>query len=66
MGLLENETWDDYINKKCYVTEDDGDTGYLGYVREYNDLFVLVECDDGSTNEVKHEYVYGSWILEDW
>jgi len=66
MGLLKNETWDDYINKECYVTEDNGSTGYMGIVREYSDSFVLVEDDEGDKHEVKSEYVYGTWILEDW
>jgi len=66
MGLLKNETWDDYINKECYVTEDNGVTGYRGTVRDYNELFVLVESEEGDKNEEKCEHVYGTWILEDW
>ena len=66
MGLLENETWDDYINKECYVTEDSGSTGYRGVVRDYNESFILVEDDVGVKHEVESKYVYGTWILEDW
>jgi hypothetical protein len=38
----------------------------MGIVREYSDSFVLVEDDEGDKHEVKSEYVYGTWILEDW
>ena len=66
MGLLKGETWDDYINKECYVTKDNGSTGYRGTVRDYNELFILIEDDDGDKHEVNCEHVYGTWILEDW
>jgi len=66
MGLLEGESWEKYLNKQCYVTEDNGVTGYSGLVRDYNESFVLVEDDEGDKHEVKCEHVYGTWVLEDW
>ena len=66
MGLLEGETWDDYINKEVYVTHDNGQTGFLGMVKDYNDIFVMVEDDEGEQFEVEYPYVFGTWILEDW
>ena len=66
MGLLENESWENYLNKQCYVTEDNGTTGYRGVVRDYNESFILVEDDVGVKHEVESKYVYGTWILEDW
>ena len=66
MGLLEGESWEDYLNKECYVTEDNGTTGYRGIVRDYNESFILIEDKNDYKHEVKPEYVFGTWILEDW
>ena len=66
MGLLENESWDDYINKEVYVTHDDGQTGFKGTVKDYNEVFVMVEDDEGEQFEIEHPYVFGTWVLEDW
>ena len=66
MGLLKGESWEDYLNKECYVTEDNGTTGYRGIVRDYNESFILIEDKNGYKHEVKPEYVFGTWILEDW
>tara|TARA_Y100000310_G_scaffold290130_1_gene317066 strand:+ start:348 stop:548 length:201 start_codon:yes stop_codon:yes gene_type:complete len=66
MGLLENETWDDYMNKEVYITHDDGQTGFLGTVKDYNEIFVMVEDNEGGQFEIEHPYVYGTWVLEDW
>ena len=46
MGLLKGESWEDYLNKECYVTEDNGTTGYRGIVRDYNESFILIEDTD--------------------
>ena len=66
MGLLENESWDDYINKEVYITHDSGETGFRGTVKDYNEVFVMVEDDEGEQFEVEHSYVFGTWVLEDW
>jgi len=66
MGLIKGESWEKYLNKQCYITEDNGTTGYMGIVRDYNESFVLVEDDKGDKHEVKCEHVYGTWVLEDW
>ena len=66
MGLLEGESWEDYLNKDCYVTEDNGCSGYMGTVRDYNESFILIEDGGGDKHEVKSEHVFGTWILEDW
>ena len=57
MGLLENESWDDYMNKEVYITHDDGQTGFRGTVKDYNEVFVMVEDDEGEQFEVEHPYV---------
>ncbi len=66
MGLLENESWDDYLNKEVYVTSNFGRTGYKGTVKDYNEFHILVQKENGDTVEEIHEDVYGTWILEDW
>lgn len=66
MGLLENETWDDYLNKEVYVTENHGTNGFRGVLLEYSNSSVLVEDENGDKHELKPEYVFGTWILEDW
>jgi len=66
MGLLEGESWDEYMNKEVYVTHDNGQTGFLGKVRDYNDNFVMVENQEGEQFEIKYPHVYGKWVLEDW
>ena len=66
MGLLNNESWDKYLNKEVYVTKDFGMTGYRGILRDYNDKHVMVEDGDGESREVESEHVYGNWVLEDW
>ena len=66
MGLLENETWDDYMNKEVYITHDDGQTGFRGTVKDYNEVFVMVEDDEGEQFEIEYPYVFGTWVLEDW
>ena len=68
MGLLDGESWEHYIGKDVYVTSDYGETGYMAKCISYNpDGFVLIE--NSETNEIinmEEEYVYGTWILEDW
>jgi hypothetical protein len=67
MGLLEGESWDDYMNKEVYVTSTFGESGYKGIVKDYNEFHILVQKEDGETTvEEKHEDVYGTWIIEDW
>ena len=67
MGLLEGESWDDYMNKEVYVSSTFGESGYKGIVKDYNEFHILVQKEDGETTvEEKHEDVYGTWILEDW
>ena len=66
MGLLENESWDDYMNKEVYITHDDGKTGFRGTVKDYNEVFVMVEDNEGGQFEIEHPYVFGTWVLEDW
>ena len=66
MGLLENEKWEDYIDKEVYVSKDYGQTGFLGEVKDYNDKFVMIENKEGEEFEIKHSDAYGTWILEDW
>jgi len=68
MGLLEGETWDDYIGKQVYVTTDNGDTGFLGHVISYHvDGRLMVQEDSTEKFHVmEEEYVYGTWVLEDW
>ena len=68
MGLLEGETWDDYIGKQVYVTTDNGDTGFLAHVVSHHvDGRLMVEEDDKKEiHVIEEEYVYGTWILEDW
>ena len=66
MGLLEGESWDDYMNKEVYVTSSFGQSGYKGVVKDYNEYHILIQKQDGETVEEKHEDVYGTWILEDW
>ena len=68
MGLLKGETWNDYIGKQVYVTTDEGDTGFLAHVVSHHvDGRLMVQND--STKEfhvMEEEYVYGTWVLEDW
>ena len=68
MGLLEGETWDDYIGKQVYVTTDNGDTGFLAHVVSHHvDGRLMVEEDDKKEiHVIEEEYVYGTWVLEDW
>ena len=66
MGLLEGESWDDYMNKEVYVTSTFGESGYKGIVKDYNEFHILVQKEDGDNVEEKHEHVYGTWIIEDW
>jgi len=67
MGLLEGESWDDYMNKEVYVSSTFGESGYKGIVKDYNEFHILVQKEDGETTvEEKHEDVYGTWIIEDW
>tara|TARA_Y100000310_G_C20356418_1_gene656886 strand:+ start:241 stop:441 length:201 start_codon:yes stop_codon:yes gene_type:complete len=66
MGLLENEHWEDYLNEEVYVTANHGMSGFLGTLVDYNNNQVLVKDNKGTEHELKHEYVYGTWILEDW
>jgi hypothetical protein len=68
MGLLNGETWDDYVDKQVYVTTDFGTTGFLAHVVGHNpDGFVMIERDDNKEiHNIEEEYVYGTWVLEDW
>jgi hypothetical protein len=66
MGLLEGESWDNYMNKEVYITSNFGQSGYKGIMKDYNDSYILIQKEDGETVEEKHEDVYGTWILEDW
>jgi len=68
MGLLEGETWDDYIGKQVYVTTDNGDTGFLAHVVSHHvdEGLVIQEDETKEYQVIKEEYVYGTWILEDW
>ena len=66
MGLLEDEKWEDYMDKEVYVTSNSGMSGFLGHLRDYNYTTVTVEDPHGNEHELPHEYVYGTWVLEDW
>ena len=66
MGLLNDESWEDYLNKEVYVTANHGRNGFMGVLREYSYDSVLIEDDDGKEHNLKPEYVFGTWILEDW
>jgi len=68
MGLLEGETWDDYIGKQVYVTTDSGSTGFLAHVVSHHvDGRLMVEEDETKKfHVIEEEYVYGTWVLEDW
>ena len=68
MGLRKGESWDDYIGKNVYVTQDFGETGHLAKVISYNpDGFVLIEnTENNEVFNIEEEFVYGRWNLEDW
>jgi len=66
MPLLDGETWDDYINKEVYVTSTYGMSGFTAVLLHYDFRNVWVEDNNGNEHKLKHEDVYGTWILEDW
>jgi|15BtaG_2_1085339.scaffolds.fasta_scaffold07174_2 hypothetical protein len=69
MGLLENETWDDYQGKEVYVASTFMKSGFRGDYRGYNVDTKQVQVHDtktGDTYDVDESFVYGMWMLEDW
>jgi len=69
MPLLKGETWDDYNGKQVYVTMNEGETGFLAHFVSYNNEDGRLLIQDDETQEyqiIEEEYVYGTWILEDW
>ncbi len=66
MGLLKDESWEDYLNKEVYVTSNHGMSGFMGILKEYSYDSVIVEDNNGNEHTLNKEYIYGPWILEDW
>jgi hypothetical protein len=69
MGLLKNETWDDYKGKEVYVTSTLGISGFRGAYIGYNEHTKQVQVHNPKTDEmcyVDENGVYGMWMLEDW
>jgi hypothetical protein len=66
MGLLEGESWEDYLGVEVFVTSESGKDGFRGVCKDYSDEYVLVQDESGDLHEVEAKWVYGLWILEDW
>jgi|TARA_Y100000296_G_scaffold75700_1_gene95627 hypothetical protein len=67
MGLLRNETWDDYLDKEVCVIFDNHQRGFIGTLLRWDDDIVVVEeHDTEEEHELPHNVVYGMWMLEGW
>jgi hypothetical protein len=69
MGLLKNETWNDYQGKEVYVSSTFGTSGFRGDYRGYNVDTKQVQVYNPKTDNIHNvdeDGVYGMWMLEDW
>ena len=67
MGLRKDESWDDYVGKDVYVSNDYGQSGYLAHFINHSKNKVTVREYETNEERIIHEdEVYGLWILQDW
>ena len=69
MGLLKNETWNDYEGKEVFVSSTLAIAGFRGAYVGYDKDTKQVQVHNPKTDEmcyVDEDAVYGLWMLEDW
>jgi hypothetical protein len=65
-GLLDYETWSDYVDKEVFTSPDFGMTGFSGKLIRFDDdnLYVKKKGSE-ETHVINRADGYGSWFLED-